>query len=114
MRTIIETKNLELTQALKDFAEKKFLGLEKFIESADIFVELEKETRHHSKGKIFVAKAQVQLPGKILMAVSREDDMYKAIVDVEKEMKLEIEKYKFKKIDKNRREQRKSKEKIGI
>jgi putative sigma-54 modulation protein len=113
MRIIIEAKNLELTQGLRDFIEKKFSSLEKItIPNAEVFVEIEKETMHHHKGKIFSAKAQVQVPGKMLLAKSEQDDMYKAIVGAKDELKVEIEKRKLKKIDTNRRQQRKAKDKI--
>lgn len=125
MKIIIKTKNLELTEALKNFTEKKFITLKKFINIlkredeigktlAEVFVEIEKETQHHRKGRIFLVKTQVVLPGRLLTAWSEEDDLYKAIVAAQKEMKMEIEKYKFKKIDKDRRQQRKLKDKIEI
>jgi len=104
MKIIIEAKNLELTQGLKDFIENKFQSLEKhLIADAEVFVEIEKETMHHHKGKIFFAKAQVELPGKMLIARSEQDDMYKAIIGAKDELKAEIEKRKTKKIDTNRR-----------
>jgi ribosome-associated translation inhibitor RaiA len=48
------------------------------------------------------------------MAQSEKDDLYKAIVEAKDELKLEIEKYKFKKIDKTRRQQRKAKQETRI
>ena len=124
MKIIINTKNLDLTEARKSFTEEKFLGLKKYIDIlkgedagktlAEVFIDLEKETQHHKKGKIFVARAQVRLPGRILTITSREDDLYKAVVLAKDEMKLEIEKYKFKKIDKTRRQQRKAKDQLEI
>ena len=80
MRIIIKAKNLELTENLKSFVEKKIGSIKKFIDIlkedtpekgktlAEIFVELEKETEHHKKGKIFLVKTQVNLPGKSLTA----------------------------------------------
>jgi len=111
MKVITTTKNIELTPALKNFVEKKFSALKKFIGKilVEVFVELEKETQHHKKGKIFLVKTQLSLPGRILTVWSREDDLFKAIVAAKDEMKLEIEKYKFRTIDKRRRQQRKIK-----
>ena len=126
MKIIIKVKNLELIEDLKNFIEKKFIGLKKFINIlkrddgaqgvprktlAEVFVEIEKETQRHKKGKIFLVNVQVNLPGKSLRALSRADDIFKAIIGAKDEMKMEIEKYKFKHIDKYRRQQRKSKEK---
>jgi len=126
MKIIIKTKNLELTSDLQTYIEKKIGSIKKFINIlkqdtpekgktlAEIFIEVEKETEHHKNGKIFIVKTQVVLPGKSLMIVSKADDIFKAIILAKDELKMEIEKYKFKKIDKNRREERKSKEEIEI
>ena len=81
---------------------------------AEVLVEVEKETEHHKKGKIFWVKVRVNLPGKSLMAQSRADDLFKAVIGAKDELKMEIEKYKFKNTDKNRREQRKSKEEVTL
>ena len=123
VRIIIQSKNLELTPAIQKFVELKFSGLKKFINIlkredevgktlAEVFVEVEKETKRHNKGKIFLTKARVSLPGRSLVVASRSDDLYKSIVLTKDELKLEIEKYKFKKIDKTRRQQRKAKRTI--
>jgi len=121
MKIIIKTKNLELTEGLQNFVEKKMGSIKKFIDIlkedtpekgktlAEVFVEVEKETKHHKKGKVFLVKTQVILPGKSLMAWYRSDDLFKTIVGAKNELKSEIEKYKFKSIDKNRRQQRKTK-----
>lgn len=121
MKIIIKTKNLDLTADLQSFIDEKIGSLKKFIDVlkeetpagektlAEVFVELEKETEHHKKGKIFSCKLEVRLPGKLLVVKNLSDDPNEAIVNAKKEMKEEIEKYKFKNIDKNRRLQRKAK-----
>ena len=122
MKITIKTKNLDSTGELQSFIEKKISPLKKFIDIlkedtplkgktlAEVLVEVEKETEHHRKGQIFNCKLEVMLPGKSLLARSQSDDLKKAIVDARKELRQEIEKYKFKNIDKNRRAQLKQKE----
>lgn len=123
MHIIITVKNLEQSEMLNVFIEKKFEGLKKYINVlkredeigktlAEVFVEVEKETKHHRKGEIFLVKTQVVLPGRSLMAEATGEDLFSTIIKAKDELKGEIEKYKFKKIDKTRREQRKFKEKI--
>ena len=124
MKIIINAKNLELTSVLKSFIEKKIGAIKKFVNIlkqdtpqkgktlAEVFVEVEKESKHHRKGEIFLVKAQVVLPGKSLSASARADDLFKAIIAAKDELKEEIGKYKVKKIDKVRRTQRKLKEEI--
>lgn len=124
MKIIIKTKNLDLTPALQNFIEKKIGLIKKFINIlkkdeagktlAEVFVEVAKESKHHKKGEVFVVKAQVVLPGKSLAISARAEDVYKAIILAKDELKLEIGKYKFKKIDKDRRQQRKAAEDIEM
>jgi ribosome-associated translation inhibitor RaiA len=120
MKIITKVKNIEPSVALNNFIEKKFLGLKKFIDVlkredeigktlAEVFVEVGKETKHHRKGEIYIIKSRVYLPGREIISQVNSDDLQKAVVKAKDELKLEIEKYKVKKIDKNRRLQRKSK-----
>jgi len=121
MKITVKTKNLELTGILQQFVERKICSIKKFLNIlkkdtpdgkktlAEVFVELGKETKHHKKGQIFLTKILVSLPGKSLMSSFRADDIFKSVVGAKDELKLEIEKYKFKNIDKNRRQQRKAK-----
>lgn len=122
MKVIIKTRKVELTTALRDFVEKKFYGLRKFVNIlkhddemgktlAEVFVELERETKHHKGGDIFVVRSRVRLPGRSLMVKSKLDDLFKAIVAARSELKMEIEKYKLKKSGQAIRSQRKSKRK---
>lgn len=109
MKIIIKTKNLELTDFLDQYINKKIGTLEKFLKNfkdlnnnifiPEIFVEIEKETRHHRKGDLFVAKTQIILPNKSLIAKAKGDDLLLAIVKVKDELQEEIKKYKSKKID---------------
>src|SRR3989338_1598679 len=125
MRIIIKAKNLVLSEGFKNFIEKKISVFKKFIsvlkedypESqktlAEVLVEVEKETMHHKKGEIFKSSVEISLPGKKLMSQARGDDLERVIINVKEQMKKEINKYKFKKIDKIRRGQRKLKEKLN-
>ncbi len=126
MKIIIKTKNIEPNGELNKFIEKKFFGLKKFVNIlktkdelgkktlAEVFVEVGKETMHHKKGEIFVIKSRVYLPSREIIARAKEKDLFSAVTEARDELKMEIEKYKFKKIDKNRREQRKSKKEINL
>ncbi len=120
MRIIIKTKNIEPTEALNNFIEEKFYVLKKFINIlkreneigktlAEVFVELEKETKHHRKGQIFGAKVEVILPGRKLMAQAVGEDLNRTVVKAREELKREINKYKEKMISLGRRRVRQSK-----
>jgi len=112
MQIIIKTRNLDLTESLEKFIQTKIGKLEKFAKALakgtmDIFVEVEKETKHHRKGDVFMAEALIHLPGKSLVAKSHGEDLFKAIIDVKDEMEIEIKKHKLKTIELPRRKIRK-------
>jgi len=117
VKIIIKTKNLELTASLENLINKKMDGLKKFIgilkgKSAEVFVEVEKETKHHRKGDIFKSEAILQLPGKKLVARAHGEDVAKAIVEVKEELEREIRKYKSKMIEIPRRQAQKFKQEV--
>lgn len=124
MKTIIKTKNIGVSASLNSFVEKKFFTLKKYIDIlkredekktlAEIFIEIEKETKHHKKGDIFVVKSMLRLPGRKLMASAKADDLFKGVIQARDSLKIEIEKYKFQKTDIRRRKQRKLKRQAVI
>ncbi len=124
MKIIIRTKNLELTATLKNFIEEKIGSLKKFVNVlkreedpstnsgrdkktlAEVFFEIEKESKHHNKGQVFRSEARILLPGKKIMAQSAGDDLLLTVVEIKDKLQQEIKKYKFKKIDLARRPRR--------
>lgn len=106
MKINIKTKNIELNQALTDFIEDKIGGLEKFLQSNRpiiMEVEIAKTTRHHNKGDVFYAEAQIQLPGTLLRSSAKREDLRIAIGQVKDELQRQIRKYKEKPRDESRR-----------
>jgi len=122
MRIITTIKEIEHSIALEKYIEKKITTLKKYINIlkkdevkntlAEVFIDVSKETKHHKKGDIFLVKAKIVLPKKVLFASYKADDIFKSVDGVKEELKIEIEKYKFKKIDKNRKLQRKMKSEL--
>ena len=92
MNISIKATNIELTPALKDYAEKRMKGIVKFTEGdAEIMMDIGKTTSHHKGGDIFQASANVTTPlGKTYHAVSQKADLYEAIDDVRSEIVHEI------------------------
>ncbi|MBU2540148.1 ribosome-associated translation inhibitor RaiA [Patescibacteria group bacterium] len=117
MKIIVRSKNITPSEAIGDFIEEKIGGLKKFIDllrkdgkigkpTVKVFVEIEKETRHHKKGPYFRAEAQVYLSGRTLRVEAKGEDLKTAIVEVKNEMQQEIKKYKLRKIDLEQRDAR--------
>ena len=51
------------------------------------------ETRHHQKGKIYYAEINIKVPGKIIRAEAKEENIYKAVNQVKDELQLILKKY---------------------
>lgn len=97
MLTTIQGTEIELTPALKEYAEQKIADLDKFFDGiirADIDLGL--RSHHHQKGKIFYAEVNLSVPGRVMRVVKDEDDLYKAIDKVRDHFKDEFSKLKDK------------------
>lgn len=88
MTISITAQTIELTPALKEYAEKRLGGFAKFTAGEPVVtVDIGKATAHHHKGDIFEAKVSVTTPlGKQYIAASQKADLYEAIDDVRTEM----------------------------
>lgn len=94
----VQSKGIEMTPAIREYAEEKIMTLNKFfdgITKADILVGM----RHNSqqKGKVFFAEVNLDLPGKHSIHLEKESsDLYKAIDKVKDHLKVDLEKMKGK------------------
>lgn len=99
MNISIKSTNIELTPALKDYAEKRIAKAAKFLgEDATVTVDIGKTTHHHKQGEVF--RAEINLTtvlGKQFRAVSEKADLYEAIDDVRDELVREVGSAKGKK-----------------
>jgi len=114
MQINITAKNFELTDAIKNYVEKKISGLDKFYDKiirAKVIVG--KENQHHLKGEVFLCECKLEVPGNDLFVVKTEKDLYKAIDKVKDHLENELTKFKViqrEKDKKNKRLVRDSKE----
>ena len=95
MQIIITGKGIELTEAIKAYAEDKISGLDKFYDqilSAKVVVG--KENNHHQKGDVFIAECKLDVPGKDLFAEKKEETLYKAIDKIRDYLESELKKFK--------------------
>ncbi len=106
MKVNIKSTNLKLTSGIKKAIEEKIAPLDKFLPNANMpvkaFVEVALETKHHKKGGIYYAEANIQVPGKIIRSEAKEESLYKAINEVKDELQLLLKKYKNRQIAKKR------------
>ena len=106
MQINIKATNIELTPKIKDYVQEKMDMLEKYlgrVEVIDAKFEVAMTTRHHNKGEIYRAEANLAVTGDLLRVEKTEKDLYKAIDKVKDHLVRSIKRYKEKKITKNRK-----------
>jgi len=107
MKIKITGKNMELTEAIENYVEKKVSDLEKFYDKimrANVVLGL--ETKHHLKGANFFCECQLDVPGKELFAKKNEKDLYKAIDKIRDYLESELKKFKVTKKEKTKKDKR--------
>jgi len=93
----IVARSMELTPAIKQYAEEKMESLEKYLDSIrHIDIEVGMSSGHHNKGDIFECKANVQIGGEIITVARDADDLYKAIDKVRDHLRETITQWKKK------------------
>ncbi len=105
MKMNIKSTNLELTPAIKKYVEEKMSGIEHFLGKEPVInfdIEVELTTKHHNKGEIFRAEANLEIVKDLLRVEKTEADLYKAIDKVKDHLVELIKKHKEKRIAKRR------------
>ncbi len=111
MITTLHATGMELTDAIREYAEEKIHGLEKFFDNIiKVEIDVGMNSQHHNKGKIYYAEVNVSIPGKVLRVVKESEDLYKAIDKVKDHLKNELENAKEKMRHKNKEKIRSQKE----
>lgn len=102
----LKTVNFKLTSTVETYVTEKISSLDKFIseeilaqgpDTVVAYVELKLTTRHHQKGEIFGAVADIKFPHAMIHAESSAVDIHTAIDRVRDELSTELKKYKEKK-----------------
>jgi putative sigma-54 modulation protein len=89
MRFDIRGKNIELTDALKDYTTKRLSKLEKYIDDVK-----EAQVALSIEGEGHKVEVTIPLNGVILRGEEASDDMYASIDLVEEKLEKQIDKYK--------------------
>lgn len=92
MEIKIKATNIELTEAISEYVNKKVLSLEKFINENDtlVYVEVAKTTNHHKNGEVFKTEIDLRMGGTKFFAVSESDDLYATIDEAREAMFREL------------------------
>lgn len=98
----IYTRNLELTERLRDYVETKVSKFERFLPSLEtIRVDLS-ESNARDSARRMVAQITITVPKAILRAEERAGDIFAAIDAVMDKMYRRVERYKGRKVSKRR------------
>ena len=105
MKINFQAKNIEITEAIHDYVEKRVTNLGKLlseIEAHDgeviVLFSVSKTTHHHKGGEVFHADCSINIKGKKFYSSVNKQDMYEAIDEVKENLFREISKNKDKKI----------------
>jgi putative sigma-54 modulation protein len=93
MRISVRGKNIEVTEALRDYVAKRLGKLERFFEMDDAQVTLLVERENH------VVEVTIPINGMILRGEEGTGDMYSSIDLVVEKLEKQLEKYKTKLLD---------------
>jgi len=108
MQITLTAKNFDLTDSIKDYVDKKFNMLDKFLDKIIRANVLISKDNHHNKGDVYFCECKLEIPGKDLFVSKDELNMYKAIDKVQDHLREELKKHKAK-ADSQEKQQRNDK-----
>lgn len=90
MQIVVKAKNIEITPALRSYAERKIGKIERYFEGTDCLAQVMLRTERG----FHVVEVTVQVTGLILRAEERTPDMYASIDGVVEKLERQIHKWK--------------------
>ena len=101
MQINLQSKNMELTEAIHDYVLKRITNLEKLLTGIEkrqgkvlVSFEVSKSTNRHKSGEIFHADCLVNIDGKEFYSSADKEDLYEAIDAIKNSLYHEINKNK--------------------
>ncbi len=101
MQINLKGKNIELTEAIKDYVLKKVTNLGKLLTRIEegegkvmVNFDVGKSTNHHKSGDVFHADCLIKIDGKEFYGSADKEDLYQAIDSVKESLYNEINKNK--------------------
>ena len=126
MQINIKSKNLDLTDSIYVYIDRKIGELDKFINvkteefkggrnAVEAFVEVGRISYRHKKGDVFRAEVQITVPGNYtIRAESTQPDLHLAIDKVKDELQRQLKRYKEKQRTKIKKRGRRFKKLLRI
>ena len=100
MQINLQSKNMEITEAIHDYVEKRVTNLSKVLSQIEegggevkVLFDIARNTKH-KEGEVFHADCLVNVDGKKFYASSDKEDLYEAIDDIKENLYNEISRKK--------------------
>ena len=104
MQINLQGKNIELTEAIKDYVSKRATNLEKLLITIEekggevrMNFEVGQITKHHKSGVVFEANCFVNIDGEKFHYSASKEDLYGAVDEVKESLYEEIRRFKERK-----------------
>ena len=104
--TNIKATNMELTDAIRDYAQDKVLSLKKYVkkfEPVKVSIEVADDSGRHKQGAFFRCEFTVEVPGSVLRVTQNHEDLYAAIDNAKDDLGRQMRRLKGKLVSKQRR-----------
>jgi putative sigma-54 modulation protein len=104
MQINIKAKNMDLTEAIRDYVTKRVTNLEKLLVKLEnkggeavVHFEVGKSTNHHKLGDVFHSDCLVRINGEEFYSSADGEDLYQTVDEVKETLFYEINKEKDRK-----------------
>ncbi len=104
MQINLKGKNIDITETIHDYVQKRVTNLEKLLSTIEagggevmVNFEVGKSTKHHKGGEVFHSDCLINIDGKKFYASSDKEDLYQAIDEIRETLFREIRKNKDRK-----------------
>jgi ribosomal subunit interface protein len=98
MQINLKTKDMELTDAIRQYVEEKMLSVSKIADEYDqaamVDVEVGKSTRHHNKGPYMRAEMNLEFLGNVFRSEQEREDLYEAIDTAKDDLRRQVVEHK--------------------
>lgn len=105
MQINLKTTGIELTDAIRQYAEEKLDVIQKMVESdeaAMVEVEVGKTTAHHNKGPYMRCEMNLTYNGDLIRAEEEREDLYEAIDTCKDDLRRQVAEKKDRMVDERR------------
>ncbi len=107
MNITIKATNFDLVPSVENAVLKKLGAVEKFIpkntQPVELRVEIALDTRHHRKGSIYRAEANLSIHGDLMRVEAVGKNPFSAIIAVKEKLAEEVKQYKNKQASREKR-----------